>query len=190
METRTDDGRTARRWTRREFERLYERGVLGSDDRVELIEGELLVVSPEGPYHSASLGEAHRALIRAFGKRYAVRPQNPLTIDEYSLPEPDLLVVPGRPMDYRDEHPGPSVAVLCVEIANSSREFDLGRKLRLYARAGVPEYWVVDLLEQCIHVHRLPARSGYRKSFLRTRGASIRPLRAARSVRVDDILGT
>ena len=177
MDSQTGE-RPARRWTRAEYDRIVEAGILGPADKVELIEGEILVVSPEGPRHVAAIGELADALRGSFGSGFWIRLGNPVALDDESEPEPDLLVVPGEPRDFRDHHPGVADAALVVEVSQSSIAFDLGRKLRLYARAGVPEYWVLDLVHGCVHVHRDPAGNTFRDVTRHERGSSMRPLRA------------
>ena len=188
--SRVDDGRPARRWTREEYDRMAEAGILGPEDNVELIEGEILVMSAEGPLHVAEIGAAAEALRPAFGTSDWIRLGNPFAIDDHSEPEPDLLVVPGSPHDYRTRHPSPDEAALVVEVSHSSLSFDLGRKLRLYARATVPEYWVIDIPHECIHVYRAPLGDGFSSATRHERGSTIKPLRAGGPpVDVSQILG-
>ena len=169
---------------------MVEAGILGPEDSVELIEGEILVMSAEGPLHVAEIGAAAEALRTAFGESYWIRLGNPFAVDDRSEPEPDLLIVPGKPHDYRERHPSPEEAALVVEVAHSSLSFDLGRKQRLYARAGVPEYWVIDIPNTCIHVFREPSREGFSAATRLGHGATIKPLRAGGSaVDVSAILG-
>lgn len=188
VESRIDDGRPARRWTREEYDRMAEVGILGPEDHVELIEGEILVMSAEGPVHVAEIGEAAEQLRVAFGPSYWIRLGNPFAVDDHSEPQPDLLVVPGRPRDYKQGHPGPEEAALVVEVSHSSLSFDLGRKLRLYARASVPEYWVIDIPHECIHVYRGPQGEAFASTSRHERGSTIKPLRAAGTVDVSEIL--
>ena len=189
MDSRIDDGRPVRRWTRQEYDRMVDAGILGPEDHVELIEGEILVMSAEGPLHVAEVGAAAEALRPAFGPAYWIRLGNPFAVDDHSEPEPEILVVPGKPHDYRERHPSPDDAALVVEVSHSSLSFDLGRKLRLYARAAVPEYWVIDILNTCIHVYREPSREGFMTSLRYARGSTIKPLRAGAIVDVSKILG-
>lgn len=189
VDTRYQDGeRSARRWTREEYERIVEAGVLGPEDHVELIDGEILVVSPEGPRHASTIDLTRRALERAFPASFFVRPGHPLAADDRSLPEPDLLVVPGDPGDYLDRHPAPADGVLLVEVSNTSLGFDLDRKLRLYARAGLPEYWVIDLVNRCVHVHREPTGDGFRSTARVAPPGMLQPLRAPAAIDLAEIL--
>src|SRR5262245_8513206 len=130
-----------RRWTRKEYDRLVELGVLHEDEPIELIGGHLIVAEPKGSPHVTAVELTAEALRRAFGPGWAVRSQGPIALDDESEPEPDVMVVPGTLRDYRDAHP--SAAALIVEVAESSLAFDRGHKASLYARAGVADYWIV-----------------------------------------------
>lgn len=146
-----------KRWTRQEYDRMAELGMFSPDDRLQLIEGDILTMTPQNSPHAATIGNTQRALERLFGPNVWVRVQMPLIIDPDSEPEPDLAVVPGVPTDYRDEHP--RTALLVVEVSDSTLPLDRDRKRALYARAGIPEYWIVNLVEHCLEVYRDPIRS-------------------------------
>jgi Uma2 family endonuclease len=149
-----------RRWTRGEYYRMAEAGIFRPNERVELIDGEILTKSGQTSVHSIALLLAAEALRAACGKGFDVRPQLALALSETSEPEPDLAVVAGSPRDYRDAHP--STALLVVEVAETSLAFDRGVKKALYARAGIPEYWIVDLGERALEVYRSPHGANYR----------------------------
>ena len=144
----------ARRWTRQQYDRMIEAGVLTPEDRVELIEGEILAMTPQGSAHATGVSLAQEALRAAFGPRVYVRVQLPLALGSDSEPEPDVAVVAGSVRDYRDAHP--QSALLVVEVADTTLAYDRDRKGSLYARAGVPEYWIVNLAESLVEVHRDP----------------------------------
>jgi Uma2 family endonuclease len=147
-----------RRWTRAEYERMAETGVLRPDERVELLDGEiLLVMTPQNSPHAAVIGKTEDVLRQTFGRGIWVRTQMPLILDPDSEPEPDLAVVPGSPSDYVQEHP--RTALLVVEVADTTLEKDRGRKAATYARAGIPEYWIVNLVDHCLEVYRDPIAS-------------------------------
>ena len=145
---------TVRRWRREEYDRLVELGVLQGDP-VELIGGQLLVAEPQGPYHASAISAVDYALRAALPPGWLVRLQAPVWLDDESEPEPDLAVVPGGPSDYRDAHP--ARPALAVEVAESSLGFDRERKGSLYARAGIVDYWVVNLVDEVLEVYRDPA---------------------------------
>jgi len=144
-----------RRWTRKEYDRLVEVGVLHEDERIELIGGQLIVAEPKGSPHATAVALTAEALRAALGSGWLVRQQDPIALDDESEPEPDVAVVPGGPRDYRTEHP--SNAVLLVEVADCSLLFDRRHKASVYARAGVSDYWIVNLVDGALEVYRRPA---------------------------------
>ncbi len=144
-----------RRWTRLEYERLIDLGVFQPGDPIELIGGELMVAEPQGAPHYTSIQKTGRVLERAFGPSWNIRTQGPMGLDEESEPEPDVAVVPGDPEDYRSAHP--SRADLIVEVSESSLAFDRGHKGSVYARAGILDYWIVNLVDRVLEVYREPA---------------------------------
>ncbi|HUX88209.1 MAG TPA: Uma2 family endonuclease [Chloroflexota bacterium] len=146
-----------RRWTRVEYDKMIEAGIFGPEERVELIEGEIVGMSPQDPSHSVSIQLAAEALHSAFRTGFHIRVQLPMALDD-SEPEPDVAVVRGNIRDFRDSHP--STAVLLVEVADSSLEFDRRRKGRVYARNRIPEYWIVNLLDRTVEVYREPRLDG------------------------------
>lgn len=143
-----------KRWTREEYDRLVALGALGPDDRVQLIEGEIVEMAPQGPGHFAAVYLVEQALRRIFSGEYMVRVQGPLALGEHSEPEPDVAVVAGGPRDYLGEHP--TTALLVVEVSDSTLVFDQTRKAPIYAAAGIPEYWIVNLQDGSLEVLRDP----------------------------------
>jgi len=145
-----------RLFTRAEYERAAELGLFGPEERLELIGGEVIKkMTPQRSLHATGVGLAARTLGRAFGEAFDVRVQLPLALADESEPEPDVAVVRGGPRDYRDAHP--ASAVLVVEVADTSLAFDRTTKASLYASAGIPEYWIVNLQDRVLEVHREPA---------------------------------
>jgi Uma2 family endonuclease len=142
------------RWRRVEYERLIETGFFRPGDPVELVGGQLIVAEPQGSRHFAAVQAMEEALRTAFGRGWQIRGQGPLALDEESEPEPDVAVVPGSFRDYVAGHP--SRPVLVVEISESSLALDRDHKGSLYARAGVADYWIVNLAEQTLEVYRDP----------------------------------
>ncbi len=149
-ETRT------RRFTRAEYDRLIDLGVFQPGEAIELIGGQLMVAEPQGAPHYAAILKTAKALEAAFGHGWLVRTQGPIGLDEDSEPEPDVTVVPGTPDDYARAHP--SRPVLTVEVAESSLASDRERKGSLYARAGLEDYWVLNLVDRVLEVYREPTR--------------------------------
>ena len=187
MDEQEHEERPRRLWTRQEYDRMVDAGILGPDDKVELIEGEILVVSPENALHAAVIDGALLLLQRAFGAGHYVRPAHPVALDEHSEPEPDLAVVPGAPRDYRSAHP--ATALLVVEVSRTSRAFDRGRKQRMYARNRIPEYWVLDLVDDCLFLYRDPTPDGFARVSREDRGASVTPIHAKTGIAVSELLG-
>jgi Uma2 family endonuclease len=146
---------TVRRWTRSEYDRLVGLGVLEREP-IELIGGQLIVAEPQSAYHAGSLRRADYTLRAALPAGWVVSIQSPVSLDDDSEPEPDLVVAAGRPDDYLDAHP--AEPVLVVEVAESSLAFDRRDKGGLYARAGIPEYWIINLVDRVLEVYRAPER--------------------------------
>jgi Uma2 family endonuclease len=144
-----------RRWKRIEYDRLVDLGVFEGEP-LELIGGQLIVAEPKGAYHSSAVGAAEYALRAALPSGWIVRTQLPVSLDDESEPEPDVAVVPGRPGDYRHAHP--ERPALAVEVADSSLRFDRQRKGSLYARAGIEDYWIVNLVDRILEIYRDPIR--------------------------------
>ena len=130
-------------WSRSEYERMAEAGIFEPGVRMELIDGEILDMAPQGTRHFTAIRLIEDALRAIFGDGWDIRTQGPLAIDDRSEPEPDVALVRGAPRDFRDAHP--DSASLVVEVADTSLGFDRLRKKRLYARTGIQEYWIVDL---------------------------------------------
>ena len=142
--------------TREMYRRMAELGLF-EGKRVELIEGEVLEISPVSPRHFASGDRIQRLFNTIFHEGFWVRFQGPLTLGE-SEPEPDIAVVSGTPESYEEAYP--TTAVLVVEIVDASLHYDRTYKLSLYARAGIPEYWIVNLKERVLEVYRNPIPLG------------------------------
>jgi Uma2 family endonuclease len=142
-------------------QRMVDAGVFDDGARVELLEGALIAMSPQGPGHATGTSVLAEILRRAHQPGAYVREQQPLYCGTYNLPEPDLAVVRGRPQDHRARHPGGDETLLVVEVSRSSQRVDRV-KARIYARAAVPEYWIVDLQAREVVAHREPSSEGYR----------------------------
>jgi Uma2 family endonuclease len=183
-----------RQWTRAEYDRLIEIGVFQPGDRVELLGGELVVAEPQSSPHYTAIGLAEEALKAAFGAGWLIRQQGPIALDEQSEPEPDVAVAPGHLRDYSREHP--ARPVLIVEVAVSSLALDRQHKGSLYARAGLEDYWILNLVDRVLEVYREPVADaasafGWRYGSRQTLAAdaSIAPIAAPHAaVRVADLL--
>jgi Uma2 family endonuclease len=176
-----------KRWTREEYDRLIAAGVLSPEERVELLEGDIVRMWPPNPAHALAVRNAEEALREVFRAGFDVRVQMPFIADD-SEPEPDVAVVRGHRRDYRQDHP--ASAVLLVEVSNTTLDYDRRRKGPAYARAGVPEYWIVNLFARVVEVYRDPTPDrGYQTSQTVRPGEWITPLAApTASVAVDDLL--
>jgi Uma2 family endonuclease len=174
-------------WTRTEYENLIVSGGFAPGSRLELIDGEILDMAPQQSRHSTGVRLVEEALRTAFGSGYDVRSQLPLAIDDESEPEPDIAVVAGVPRDYRDNHP--HTALLVVEVADSSLEFDRTRKLAMYARNAIEDYWILNLQAQALEVYRKPRGGDFQDRRLLDGAEKIAPLHAKRqTVPVSDLL--
>ena len=145
-----------------DYHRMGETGILGGDDRVELIDGDVIDMAPIGQDHAGTVDVLTRALVMACGERAIVRVQNPLRLDRLNELQPDVAILRPREDFYRrGDPPGPADVLLVVEVADSSLRYDRRVKLPLYARAGIGEVWIVDLRRRMVDVHRVPAGDGY-----------------------------
>jgi Uma2 family endonuclease len=142
-----------RRWGRVEYEKLVDVGAF-ENDPIELIGGQLIVAEPKGSEHATAVDMAYDALRSALPSDWIVRGQNPIALDEESEPEPDIAVVRGSRANYRHAHP--ARAALIIEVAESSLRFDRIDKGSLYARAGIEDYWIVNLIDRVVEVYRDP----------------------------------
>ena len=175
------------RLSRVEYDRAVEAGAFEPDAKLELIDGELLAMTPEGSRHAAVIQLVAARLRQVFDSGFDVRVQHPLAAAEYSEPEPDVAVVPGTIRDYMDAHP--TSAVLVVEVSNESLHRDRTLKQRLYAASAIPEYWIVALPDHRLEVYRNPARDGYQSVTQHPAGDRIAPLaRPDAQILVDDLL--
>ncbi|MCS6919892.1 MAG: Uma2 family endonuclease [Fimbriimonadales bacterium] len=162
------------RFTPEQFHKLGEAGLFEPDTRLELIQGEIYEMTPIGPEHGFSADVVSRRILQIEKEgEYYTRFQNPLRLGN-SEPIPDIAVVPGKPSDYKQQHP--TTALLVIEIADTTLRHDRGRKLRLYARHNIPEYWILNLKERVLEVYREPARGRYQNKQVLGLDDAIRPL--------------
>jgi Uma2 family endonuclease len=158
-----------------EFHQMAEAAIFGEDDRVELLSGEVVVMTPIGSRHAACVSRLNRWLGQHLGEGFIVRVQDPVRLDDRSEPQPDLVVVKARDDFYRDAHPGPADVLLVIEVADTSTEINRVEKVPLYGRSGIPETWVVDLSARQIEVYRAPTSGGYDEHDTVRHGGSLRP---------------
>lgn len=180
------------RMTRARYDQMIDAGIFQPDDRVELLDGLLVAREPQGARHAVIVALVRAAIERAFGRGFHVREEKPVALDDLSEPEPDIVVVPGQIRDYLGGHP--SRPVLIVEVAETSLSLDRVRKGALYARAGIADYWVVNLHDQVLEVYREPIEvppSGWKYDSVRLlrRHAVVTPVAAPRArIRVASLL--
>lgn len=148
-----------RRFTVADVERMADTGVLAEGEHIELLDGELIEMPPQGPIHASLSAELQEALLHVYGNGFAVREAKPMTAGESQLPEPDLAVFRGSHKQFRERHPRGDEAVLVVELARTSLAID-HEKANVYARAGVPTYWIMDLVTRRLEVHEEPQPDG------------------------------
>jgi Uma2 family endonuclease len=175
------------RWRRQEFDHMIEAGIFHPEARLELIDGEIFCMAPQSSLHATAIRLVEEALRSVFVSTYDGRVQMPLAMDDNSEPEPDIAIVPGSPRDYRSAHP--TTAVLVVEVADKSLTFDRDKKLKLYARNGIREYWILNLIEFRLELYRDPGYSVYQSQRCLQSGDSVTPLAGPdHSIKVSDLL--
>jgi Uma2 family endonuclease len=180
---------TLRPFTVAEYYRMAEVGILRPDERVELLEGRIVKMSPKGIRHAAINDLAGECFRKLLGARVIVRLQNPIHLDDASEPEPDLVLVEPQEKRYLDHHPTPPEVLLVVEIADSSLRFDRGIKSRLYAAAGIVQYCVLNLPAREVEDYREPGADGYRSKQTYSAGQSFNLVACPDvSVGVDELL--
>lgn len=165
-----------RSFTIEEYHRMGEAGILREDDRVELIDGEIVEMTPIGSRHAACVDRLTQRLIGQLRGRAIVRVQSPIRLDAHSEPQPDLALLRPQPDFYAHEHPGPADILLIVEVAETSGAYDREVKLPMYARASISEMWLVNLSEERIEIYRQPSSQGYRTVRILQRGDLLAPL--------------
>jgi Uma2 family endonuclease len=157
-----------------EFERMGEAGVFTKDARLELIEGEIIEMSPIGSRHAACVNFISRFLNQALGNAALVSTQNPIRLNDFSEPEPDITLLRLRNDFYRDAHPTPADVLLIIEVADTTLAYDRQVKAPLYAKAGVAEVWIINLTEEQIEVYAEPSDGTYQTISNFRRGEEVR----------------
>lgn len=177
-----------RRFTVSDYHQMTEVGILTEDDRVELIDGEIVEMTPVGGRHVACVNRLNRLLMRYTGEDVIVSVQSPVQLAKDQEPEPDVAVIRAR--NYGDELPGASDILLLIEVSDTSLSYDRARKLPLYARAGIVESWLVDLRGEAIERHTNPVGGTYRVTVRVGRGEEITSLAVPGLVlKADEVLG-
>lgn len=174
------------RFSRAQYEQMVDAGVFGTEDRLELLDGEIIDMAPQKSRHATAVRLLEEALRACFGIGHDIRSQLPLALDERSEPEPDIAVVPGSPRDYRDAHP--TGAVLIIEVADTTLAYYRIHKLAAYARAGIPDYWILDLGNETLEVCRQPLGDTYAERRILKAADRVAPLSGSGEFAVADIL--
>jgi Uma2 family endonuclease len=178
-----------RRFSVEEYHRMAEVGILKPDDRVELLDGDIIPMAPMSSRHAAAISKIAEWLQRAFAGRAMVRVQSPIRLDGFSEPEPDIALVRVDTSHYAEAHPRPADVLLLIEVAQSSLAYDRDVKIPQYARAGIAETWLVNLELQQVELFRVPGPLGYAETTVNRRGATAAPKAFPQaSVNVDDLL--
>ena len=149
------------RFTVADYYRAGRAGVLKPQHRYELIEGEIIRMTPPGPEHCESVDTLSDLLHDLLEKKYRIRCQGSVRLDNISEPLPDFAILKKRPEGYGKRQPGPADTLLLIEVSDSSLSYDKNRKAQIYAAAGIVEYWIVNLKKRCLHVMRKPTKEGY-----------------------------
>jgi Uma2 family endonuclease len=158
-----DRGIRPRRWTREEYYRAADLGLFRPEERLELLDGEILEkVTPQKERHAAAVAHVARVLASLFGPDHHARTHSPIILDDLSEPEPDVVIVPGTEYDYLASHPRPADVRLLIEVADTTLRFDRTRKRSAYARAGILEYWNLNLRERQLEIYRDHSGSRHR----------------------------
>jgi Uma2 family endonuclease len=167
---------TTHKFTVDEYYRMAEAGILTRGQRVALIEGEIVDMAPIGNRHAACVDRLTHDFVLGLGDRAIVRVQGPLRLHDYSEPEPDLIILRPRPDFYASQHPGPGDTLLIIEVADTTERYDRQVKVPLYARAGIPEVWLVDLTAGTVTLYREPGPAGYARAIIATGDEVLSPL--------------
>jgi Uma2 family endonuclease len=172
-----------------EYERMIEGGVFDEGARLELIEGEIIEMSPIGKRHAACVGRLNEIFSRLASDNAIVWVQNPIQLDDYSEPQPDIALLLRRADFYADALPTPADVLLVVEVADTSVEYDRKLKLPIYARSGIPEVWIVNLPDELIETYARPSGDGYEVASQRVRGEEVASSTLPTLiVKVDDVI--
>ncbi|HEY9620777.1 MAG TPA: Uma2 family endonuclease [Crinalium sp.] len=178
-----------KRWTVEDYHRMSELGILDADERTELIAGQIILMAAKGTPHVTALQLLANALRDRLGNAAVIRTQDPIQLDDFSEPEPDLVIAQGTVLDYAAHHPRPDQIYLVVEVADSTLKQDCEIKDKLYAQAGITDYWVLDLKNRQLHIFRNPTPIGYTSHLILTEPNQVSPLAFPElSLSLNDIL--
>jgi Uma2 family endonuclease len=174
--TFTQEQTLLKRWTVQDYHRLSELGILDPKEPTELIAGQITLMAAKGTSHVTSLYLLANALPDRVGSTALIRTQDPIQLDDFSEPEPDLAIVQGTVLDYAERHPRPSDIYLVVEVADSTLKHDCETKDKIYAQAGITDYWVLDVKNRRLHIFRVPTPTGYTSHLILSEPNQAEPL--------------
>jgi Uma2 family endonuclease len=178
----------SRLFSRRDFQLMLDAGLFAGE-KVELLDGAVVTMSPQNTPHAATVNRLNYQLMKLCGPDIYIRVQSPVALDEYNQPEPDVVLCAPDPLDYAEEHPRPEQIFLVIEVADASLQQDRRRKARLYARNRIPQYWLVDLVHRRVEVMTRPNPTAGRYGRVRTvRAGQAPPLPNGQRIAVVDIL--
>lgn len=167
---------TLRLWTVEDYHRMAEAGIFHPGERVELINGKIIRMSAKGTAHTAAVRRTARLLRNLLANQAEVYTQDPIQLDDFSEPEPDIAVVRPDPLDYADHHPTPAEVYLIIEVADSTFKYDRETKAQTYASSGIADYWLLDVNERKLHVFREPTPEGYQSEMIFVDDVRVSPL--------------
>ena len=174
-----------------QYHQMSEAGIFSENDKVELINGEIIEMSPIGRRHTACVNRLNSVFSQLLGNKVIIAVQNPIILNNLSEPEPDIALLQPRADFYESGHPQPQDIFLLIEVADSSLEYDRDVKIPLYASSGITEVWLVDIYQQVIIVYRYPSENGYRDIQTLSRGEKLSiSAFPENNLFVDDILGS
>jgi Uma2 family endonuclease len=163
-------------WTVQEYHHMSEVGILDASQRTELISGKIVLMTAKGTPHVLTLRLLASSLEKSLDGSVLVSTQEPIQLDDFSEPEPDLAIVKGTMFDYADRHPRPEDVYLIVEVADSTLKKDCEVKDKSYARSNIPDYWVIDVKNRQVHIFRTPTPTGYASHLILSDSQTISPL--------------
>ncbi|MGB7273099.1 MAG: Uma2 family endonuclease [Geitlerinemataceae cyanobacterium] len=165
-----------KRWVVRDYHQMSEIGILEPNERTELIAGQITLMAAKGTSHVTSLYLLTNTLREKLGNSALIRTQDPIQLDDFSEPEPDLAIVRGMVLDYATQHPRPSDVYLIVEVADRTLKYDCETKDKLYALAGISDYWVLDVKNRQLHIFHDPTPTGYTRHLILAEPNQVTPL--------------
>lgn len=173
----------------KEYYSMYQAGILKETDRVELIHGEIIEMSPIGSKHAAAVSKLNNFLKDIIKEAALINVQNPIQINDLNEPEPDLIILKPKDNYYADAHPKPADTFVIIEVSDSTYDYDKQIKLPLYASAGIPEFWLINLNKNEIEVHRHPDKDVNKKIEIARSGDQIDLAFCNKSIAVNQLLG-